>query len=370
MEMVIGLDVHSKQSVYAAQEEETGKLCGRGDVPTSWEGLGEMIDKLGAPVGTRVALETGTQAMWLARMLSTMGMVPVVLNAQEVRKKALRPRQKSDRRDAFELCDGLRRGIYQTTIYVPDGATLRLRAILSRRRHFVTAATRETNAARFVLRAVGLSSEAASLTTKAAWEKLMSRPAVVNQREHISMHATLWAVAREQASRLEAELAEALVPFAAPARRLLTTPGVGPITAATFIATLGTPTRFPDSHAVVSYLGLAPSTYDSGETVRHGRITKQGSSEMRFLLCEAAQQAGRVHHPLHPYWTKLCSKKGRHKAVVAVAARLARILWRLWRDDAEFDVRELNVVADRKVRTKTTYYRLRTPDEARQPAQE
>lgn len=368
MKMVIGLDVHSKRSVYAAQEEKTGKLCGRGDVPTSWEGLREMIDKLGAPEGTRIALETGTQAMWLARMLSAMGMVPVVLNAQEVRKKALRPRQKSDRRDALEICDGVRRGIYQTSVYVPDAATLRLRAILSRRRHFVKTATRQINAARFVLRAVGLSSEATSLTTKAAWEKLMARPSVSDQRAHLAMHATLWAVAREQVARLEAELAEALAPFAAPAELLMTTPGVGPITAATFIATLGTPTRFADSHAVVSYLGLAPSTYNSGETERHGQITKQGSSEMRSLLCEAAQQASLAKHPLNPYWKKLWAKKGHNSAVVAVAARLARILWRMWRDDAKFDVRELNVVADRKVHTKTIYYRLRTPDEARQPA--
>ena len=367
MQMYIGLDVHSKQTVYVAQDE-TGKVRGEGAVATSWDGLCELLARLAAPAGTPMALETGTQAMWVARLLSGLEMTPVVLDAREVRAKARRIGQKSDRRDAFELCDGLRRGIYQTKVYVPDAATLRLRAILSRRRHFVTVAVREINSAKFVLRAVGLSTAAATLTTTAAWEKLLARPAAAGLRDHLAMHAAVWRLAREQVAKLEAELAEAMVPFAAPAARLATTMGVGPITAATFVAVLGTPARFPDSHAVVSYLGLAPSTYDSGEQERHGTITKRGSSELRSLLCEAAQHTRRVRHPLHPYWAKLAATKGYRKAIVAGAARLARILWRLWRDDCDFDVKKLNVVEERRRRAKTTYYRLRTADEARQRA--
>ena len=76
-------------------------------------------------------------AFFAARELATQGLTPAVVDAHEVRLKAHRPLQKSDRRDAFELCEGLRRGSYRAIVHVPPAAVLRLRATLARRRHFV-----------------------------------------------------------------------------------------------------------------------------------------------------------------------------------------------------------------------------------------
>src|SRR5207249_3184524 len=69
--------------------------------------------------GTQVALETGTVAFFVARQLSRLGLDAVVVDAHEVRLKAHRPNQKSDGRDALELCEGLRRGIYRSIVHVP-----------------------------------------------------------------------------------------------------------------------------------------------------------------------------------------------------------------------------------------------------------
>ncbi len=89
------------------------------------------------PVGTSIALETGTVAFFVARHLAALGFVPSVIDAHEVRLKAHRPRQKSDRRDAHELCEGLRRDIYRTRVHVSPAEIAELRETLSRRRHFV-----------------------------------------------------------------------------------------------------------------------------------------------------------------------------------------------------------------------------------------
>jgi transposase len=118
MEMYVGLDVHSKSSVFVIQDAE-GKVVARGEVPTSREGFERLRAEHGLEGGTKVALETGTVAFFAARELARVGLTPVVVDAHEVRLKAHRPTQKSDRRDALELCEGIRRGIYRTIVHVP-----------------------------------------------------------------------------------------------------------------------------------------------------------------------------------------------------------------------------------------------------------
>ena len=111
MKSYVGLDVHSKSSVFMIQNER-GEELGRGEVPTSVEGFSSLRLRFRLRASTLVALESGTMAFFAARKLSELGLSPVVVDAREVRMKAHRPRQKSDTRDAVELCEGLRRGIY------------------------------------------------------------------------------------------------------------------------------------------------------------------------------------------------------------------------------------------------------------------
>jgi len=358
MEMVIGLDVHSKSTRYFAQDPD-GETLGERTVTTSVQGFCEMVETLGAPKGTRIGLETGTQASLVARILSSLEMSPVVIDAREVRQKARRRNQKSDRRDAFEICDGLRRGIYVCEVYVPDPEVQRLRRITSRRRHFVNETTRQINAARYVLRSEGLGGHARSLTTWAGWEKLLLEPAVAEVRDYLEMHARVWRSANENVLALEAQLDEAMKPFKQTETLLRSMPGVGRICAATYIATLGTPHRFARSGQVASYCGLVPSSFDSGDAVRRGHITKAGSPELRSILCEVAHQAAKAHHPLNPYWRRIMVKQGYKKAIVAIAHRVARILFQMWQHNEPFDVTRLNVVCETVTKQRTYYYRLK-----------
>ena len=106
-----------------------------------------------------------------------------------------------------------------------------------------------------------------------------------------------------------------------------TIPGVGPIGALTVIAVFSEVERFPSANHVASYAGLVPATYQSGTRDHHGHITKQGSGELRAMLCEAAQHARRADHPLHPYFAALSAKRGYRMAVIAVAQRLCRSMF-------------------------------------------
>jgi len=128
----VGVDVHSRQSVFVIEDAE-GRVIAQGEVPTTPAGFEHLRVTYYLPPGTPVALETGTVAFFAARPLTITGLTPVVVDAHEVRLKAYRPLQKSDRRDAFELCKGLRRGSYRTIVHVPPAAILRLRETLARR---------------------------------------------------------------------------------------------------------------------------------------------------------------------------------------------------------------------------------------------
>jgi transposase len=358
MALYLGLDVHGKETVYVMLDEE-GRVARKGSVPTAPEGLTRLLAETKAPAGTRIGLETGAQAAWIARLLTAEGMDPVVIDAREVRAKARRRGQKTDLRDALEIADGVRRGIYVSVVYVPPVEVERLRHVLSRRRHMVKIATMQCGAVRFLLRQAGISAHVPALGTPSAWATLLSLELPDEVRGFLAMHAHLWQTAQVHVAALEAELDRALAPVRETERLLSTVPGVGRITAASFIAALGTPDRFPDSGSAASYLGLVASTYDSGDTERHGRITRQGPGPVRSVLVEAAHHASHPRHPLHPYFARLAAKAGYKKATVAVARRLACILFAIWRTGGAFDETRLNVERVCEKRTRTVYYRIK-----------
>lgn len=360
MQMYVGLDVHSKKTSYAVQDME-GKLLAEGTVVTNVDGIGTLVRNHCLVAGTVVGLECGAQAALVCDAFADLGMIPRVINAAEVRRKARRIGQKTDQRDAFEICDGLRRDVWDSIVYMPPPEIRLLRGILSRRGHFVRMSTGQINAAKFLLRAEGLlNGEAVSLTTDGGWKKLMARAELQPILGHLELHAKAWQMAREHIELLEQELAEAVKPVLETVELLMSVPGVGLITASAYVATLGNPERFADSNHVISYLGLAPSMYDSGETERHGRITKAGSSQLRTLLCEVAQHAARNYHPLQPYFRRIAAKSGYKKAAIAIAQRLARIMYCMWKNGERFDSTKLNVERDGLEHKRTYQWRIKS----------
>jgi transposase len=143
---------------------------------------------------------------------------------------------------------------------------------------------------------------------------------------------------------LDAQIAEAnkeirqLVKPNETCRRLMTTPGVGPLTAMRFVATLDDVTRFATAHDVQSYLGLTPGENSSSLRKHRTHLTKAGSPQMRWLLVQAAWTAQRcaTTHPMVTWATQVAERRGRRVAAVALARKLAGILFALWRDGTTY----------------------------------
>jgi transposase len=124
------------------------------------------------------------------------------------------------------------------------------------------------------------------------------------------------------------------------AARLTTVPGIGPLTAITFHATMDDSCRFASARAVCAYLGLVPSERSSGEKRQLGHITKRGQTELRSLLVEAAWRIVRStsHDTLamRNWAAGITARRGRAIAVVALARELAGVLFVMWRDECDF----------------------------------
>lgn len=356
--LYLGVDVHCKRSSYVAQDD-TGNVVGKGEVPTTREGMLEMKKRVAAPDGTEVGVETGTMTTYVSRVLQEVGLCPVVVDAREVRAKARRPTQKTDSRDAFEICDGVRRGIYVSLVHIPPPEVQRVRELLAQRRHCVRLMTREVNAAKHRLRAAGFGVTCRSLRTAVAWEKLLRQKEIPpDLRAGLGIHGEMWRCAQDQVSRLDAELRVATALFEEDQHLLETIPGVGPIVAWTVLAVFSDVSRFPSVKHAASYAGLVTSTFDTGGKERHGHLTKRGSSELRAMLVEAAHHAATPQHPLYPYFARFCVKRGYKMAVVAVAHRLLRIMVAMLKTRTPFEVKKLNVEL-RPERSRRLRYRVK-----------
>jgi transposase len=126
-----------------------------------------------------------------------------------------------------------------------------------------------------------------------------------------------------------------------------TTPGIGPITAISFQSTLDDVTRFRGPHAVSAYLGLVPREASSGERQRRGAITKMGPTYIRAVLVQASWtvwRSPRGSTALHAWVHRLADRRGKRVAIVALARRLARILFAMWRDGCDFQAARVSRV--------------------------
>lgn len=122
-------------------------------------------------------------------------------------------------------------------------------------------------------------------------------------------------------------------------RRLMTMPGIGPVTALTFRATIDDPHRFRRSRSVGAYLGLTPRRHQSGEIDRVGRISKVGDGETRTALFEAANVVLRPStrwSAMKAWAMRIAGRQGSRRAKVALARRMAVTLHRMWIDDENF----------------------------------
>ena len=115
-------------------------------------------------------------------------------------------------------------------------------------------------------------------------------------------------------------------------------PGIRRITASLFVSAIGDPHRFTSARAVGAYLGLVPRLYQSGSTMRRGRITKHGNAQARWALRLTANSLllSKTDSPLQRWARGLAERIGRKKTCCAIARKLASVLWSMWKNEQSF----------------------------------
>jgi transposase len=326
---IIGCDLHAAQQTIAMLDRDTGEVVER---TLKHEGTAVRDFYAGLPPPVVVGIEATGSMGWFLQLMAELGISCRVGDAAKIRKVETR-RQKHDRRDAALLLTLLAEDRFPE-IWMPSAELRDLRALLRHRDQWVRIRTRVKNAlqglalAHGLRRGAGLWSEAGQATLTA----LPLPPHAGHRRSELQAlldHLTTHIDALDQAVRAEAQERPQ-------ARRLMTHPGVGPVTALATEVFLGDPARFIDAKAVASYVGLIPSEYSSGGRQRLGRLTKQGNPMLRFLWCEAAIHAARRDAALDRFYRRKLQQKGLGKARVAVARKLGIRLWILLRDQIDY----------------------------------
>lgn len=218
---------------------------------------------------------------------------------------------------------------------MPSAELADVRALLLHRDQWVRLRTRVKNALQGLALAHGLRRRAGlwSRQGQATLAALPLAPHAADRRAHLqALLDHLTAHISELDQQVSAQAAER-----PQASRLMTHPGVGPVTALATEVFLGDPARFVDAKALASCVGLIPSEYSRGGRQRLGHLTKQGNPLLRFLWCEAAVHAVRRDAALGRFYRRKLQQKGLGKARVAVARKLGIRLWILLRDQIDYD---------------------------------
>jgi transposase len=337
------IDLHKVKSEVRILDE-AGAVRFEGRIVTSREAFARVFGGRGR---LRVLLESGTESEWVAQCLEALGHEVIVADPNFLPMYGMRSRRvKTDRRDVAALAEACRTGTYRRAHRV-SAETRDLRRTLQVRRQLVQMRSQMISRIRAMLRQEGLRLPNGSAET------------VVARLTRVTLPPTLTAILEPLRQVLEtvnahlaladAALHDRAVADAA-AQRLLSAPGVGPVIALSYLATLETPARFGgDAGRASAFLGLVPSEASSAERRHRGHITKAGPRELRALLVQASWTIWRSKSAdgaeLRRWAQALAARRGRRVAIVALARRLSRILYALWRDDTEFVARRTGALA-------------------------
>jgi len=320
---IIGCDLHTRYQVIAMLGTEGGEVVTRrlehenGEAKAFYAAL---------PKPSLIGIEATGYTQWFERMVAELKQELWVGDPAEIRARAVR-RQKTDTRDAEPLLDLLLTKRFPR-IWVPTPEERDLRQLLKHRDKLVRTQTSVRNQLHFLAMSQGLCRRQKLWSAKgrAELEALSLGPWATQRRKE------LLELLDSLGPRIE-ELNQAV--GAQAGRRpecpeLMKVKGVGPVTSLAYVLTLGAVSRFPNSRAVVSYLGLNPGEHSSGGRQRLGHLSTQGNQMLRWLLVEAGHGAAQFDGELRRKYQRLKFRRGGAVASVALARHLAvRLYWTL-----------------------------------------
>jgi transposase len=288
----------------------------------------------------RIVLESGQLSTWLTRELRALDLPVVCVDARQAHRALSGRLNKSDPADAEGLAQLARTGWFRE-VHIKSLTSDRLRALLSARDRLIRIRKELEGQVRGTLKTFGI--KLGSFGRGREREGFRHQARTVSGDDPALKAALAALLAAHQAVCREFELLESLLRRTTRTHeligRMMTVPGIGPITAAAFVAVIDSPDRFRNAASVAAYIGLTPRRYQSGEVDYSGRISRCGDSMLRAYLYEAAYVVlARVSRfsSLKSWGVRLAARKGSRKAAVAVARKLAMILFRIWTNATTF----------------------------------
>lgn len=280
-----------------------------------------------------VGMEAGTKSAWLYKGLADKKFPVYCLDPLQTHAALSARRNKSDKNDAHGMALMLCRGIFAAT-HVKSYEARRTRILLVHRKALQKKSIDLLFALKMTLKSFGASVDVSC-----------TPPQIIMAKRDSTIRALAASMLRAHAAvRAEYLLLDAIVRKQAAAdpvcRRLMTIPGVGPLTALTFRAAVDDPERFQSSRNVAAHFGLTPRRYQSGAHDVMGSISKRGDRAVRSVLYEAASvliAISKSKAPLRLWATELAARKGFKVAAVACARKLAVIMHRMWITGRDFD---------------------------------
>lgn len=331
----IGIDVGDRVSQFCRLSPE-GEILEETRFHTNAASVEKHFAKMPP---ARIALEAGTQSGWMARMLKKLGHSVYVANPRDL-AAVTSSKKKSDRNDAQQLARLARADLRLIKpTYVRSLESARDLIVLRTRDGLVRSRTQLVNLARSLAKIEGERLPATITKTFGLRAFAELPPPLASAMELLLRMIDFVSMAIAEATGNAADLLAAKYPEAL---RLTTVPGVGPITALSFVLTLGTPERFSNGRNVGAFLGMTPARSQSGERDPQLGITKAGDGNLRRLLVQCAHHIlghfGR-DSALRQWGLKLAARGGPNankRAIIAVARKLSVILHKLWRSGEDY----------------------------------
>lgn len=326
---LVGVDLHSREQSVAVLDRATGEVEER-RIRHDGDHVERFYAALQPPV--TVAIESTGYALWFHQLIQRLGHTLIVGDAAKIRATVVR-KTKTDRRDARHILTLLSEERFPA-IWVPDPSVRDLRALVGHRMRLVRVRTMIRNGVHAIAMNYRLSLGTSLFTRRGVTElQALALPTHTAHRREESLELLAWLESR--IGVLERKIAE-IADTDPDARRLMTHPGVGPLTALTALLVLGPVARFPTSKHAVSYVGLAPAVASSAGKHHLGGITKQGNRLLRFVLGQAGHTARRGDPDLAQLYYRVLHRRGKARAKVAVARALLVRLYIMQRDRIDY----------------------------------
>jgi len=325
MGQYIGLDVSLKDTAISIRED--GKRIWRGKCPSDPGIIAQAVRKH-SDDPLSVVFETGPLATWFFHALTGEGLRAICIEARHAQKILGETLNKTDANDAEGLAKLAETGFYKA-VRVKSFEAMLIRSLVAARTQLLAITTQLTNQIRGLMKTFGL-----------VVPKSKGRVFIEKVNDLLDGHVELkgiiyplleaWQAVRERASTLSRQLLLAARQCQS-TRLLMTIPGVGAITAVSYVAAIEDPKNFPKSRSVGAWLGLTTRRYQSGEMDFNGHISRRGDQRLRGLLYEAAtslltRTRAETVSDLKTWGLQLRERLGFKRAAVAVARKLAVIM--------------------------------------------